>query len=172
MTYNLYHLIHKSLLKGLKIALIGLFLCPLLTSCGVTKRIVDVERIVTTYKDSVIYHQKDSIVYFPVERIVDVAIPYDTLKMETSLAKATAYVDTNYHIIRGNLLNKPEIAKEWHIQYVDRIVERTDTLVHTETIEVPVEVVKYKRDKLFWGLVSYLILSILSIVVYIKMKFF
>lgn len=166
MTDKLYHLIPKSLSKGLKIALVGL----LLTSCGTTKRYIDVERVVTTYRDSTIYHQKDSIVYFPVERIVDVAIPYDTLKMETSLAKATAYVDTNYHIIRGSLLNKPEIAKEWHIQYVDRIVERTDTLTKTETIEIPVEKKVPYRGKDYWFLLTYCISTILILIILLLKK--
>lgn len=131
-----------------------------LNSCGVTKKVIEEHREVTTYRDSTIYNVRDSIVYFPVEKIVDIVPVYDTLKLESSLAKATAYVDTNYHIIRGSLQNKPEIAKESHIEYVDRIVEKTDTLVRTETIEIPVEVVKYKVPKWCWLLLTFNILAI------------
>lgn len=166
MTDNLYYQIPKSLLKGLKIALIGL----LLTGCGTTKRYIDVEREIISYKDSVIYHQKDSIVYFPIERIVDVVPQYDTLKMETSLAKATAYVDTNYHIIRGSLSNKPEIAKESHIESKEKIVEVKDTVYVEKTKEVPVEKKVPYRGKDYWSLLVYFLLSISLSIIYIINK--
>ena len=166
MTNNFYHQISESLSKGLKIALIGL----LLTSCGVTKRIVDVEREVITYKDSTIYHQKDSIVLIPVEKIVDIVPSYDTLKLETSLAKSKAYVDTLTHSLKGSIENKDKAQFQYKIVEVERLVERTDTLVRTETIEIPVEVKVPVRDKWFWGLVLYLLVSLLGLALFIKHK--
>ena len=167
MNDKLYRQIPKSLSKGLKIALVGL----LLTSCGVTKpRYIDVEREIVTYKDSTILNVKDSIVLIPVEKIVDIVPVYDTLKMETSLAKATAYVDTNYHIIRGSLRNKPEMAKEWHIQYVDRIVEKTDTVYVEKTKEIPVEKKVPYRGKDYWFLLTYCISTILILIILLLKK--
>lgn len=152
-------------LKEILLLILGI-LC--LNGCGVTKpRYIDVEKVVTTYRDSTIYNVRDSIVYFPVEKIVDIVPVYDTLKLESSLAKATAYVDTNYHIIRGSLQNKPKIAKESHIEYKGKIVEKTDTVYVSKTLEVPVEVVKYKVPKWCWFLLAF---NILTIGIFIAVK--
>lgn len=146
--------------KLLYISLLWTFLCPLLTSCGVTKRIVDVERVVTTYRDSTIYNVKDSIVWTPKEYYKDYTSLLDTLVIKGSNTEAKAWVDTTNHILAGTLSKEPEIAKESHIQYVDRIVEVRDTLVKTETIEVPVEVIKYRIPKWCWVLLAFNILAI------------
>lgn len=153
----------KKLLKNL---ILIIFTAVTLAGCGVTKpRYIDIEREVITYKDSTILNVRDSIVMIPIERIVDIVPTYDTLVLESSVASSKAWVDTSYHLLRGELQNKPEIAKEWHIQYVDRIIERTDTLVRTETKEVPVEVVKYKTPGWSWFLLA-LFLSIVGWKIY------
>lgn len=167
MTNNLYHHIPIMLSKGLKIALIGL----LLASCGTTKRIVDAERVVTTYRDSTIYNVKDSIVWTPKEYYRDYASMLDTLTISGDFSEFRAWNDTSLHIVTGTARIEPKIEEKWHIQYVDKIVERTDTLTKTETIEIPVEVIKYKRDKLFWWLLSYAGVTISIIIIYILRKF-
>lgn len=91
--------------------------------------------------------------------------PYDTLKMETAMAKAQSWVDTITHTLKGTLTNKQGTI----YKYKDR--EKTvyrDSLVYKE---VPVEVEKevkthYPYEKWLW---IYIILSS-AVSVYICLK--
>ena len=71
---------------------IFLFIIFLLTfvNCSTTRYVPvkGVEKEVVNYKDSI--RIRDSIVVIPVERIVDVVPAYDTLRLETTQAKAKA----------------------------------------------------------------------------------
>lgn len=136
----------------------------LLFSCA-TPRIVEVEREVITYKDSTILNVRDSIIWTPKEYFRDYTSLLDTLSIKGSNTEAKAWVDTTNHILAGSLLKEPEMAKEWHIQYVDRIVERTDTVYAEKTKEVPVEIVKYKVPGWSWFLLA-LFLSIVGWKIY------
>ena len=82
------------------------------------------------------YITKDSIVYTPVEVIKEVAPELDTLYMETSVAKAKAYLDTNLNILNGEMKNKKEII------YKDKIVYRDSIIIQKQEIPVEVEVEK------------------------------
>lgn len=94
-----------------------------------------VEKEVINYKDSI--QIRDSIVVIPVERIVDVVPTYDTLKLETTQARAKAYVDTTLHLLRGSIENKNKSKTE--VREVIRFVERTDTLYIKEPVPYEVE---------------------------------
>ena len=122
---------------------IFLFIILLLSfiGCSTTRYvpIKETEREVVNYKDSI--RIRDSIVVIPVERIVDVVPAYDTLRMETTQAKAKAYVDTTLHLLRGSIENKDKAKTE--IREVVKFVERTDT-VYVEK-PVPYEVEKKVR---------------------------
>lgn len=89
--------------------LILLLLLLLTVGCAANKKVTyiptqTVEKI--EYRDTTI-HIRDTIrVPIPVERIVEVVPQLDTLKMETSVATATAYLDTNSRQLRGNITNK------------------------------------------------------------------
>ena len=104
----------------------------LLTSCSTIKYV--------PVKGEDIYHTeyitKDSIVYTPVEVIKEVAPELDTLYMETSIAKAKAYLDTNLNILKGEMKNKKEII------YKDKIVYRDSIIIQKQEVPVEVEVVK------------------------------
>ena len=104
----------------------------LLTSCSTIKYV--------PVKGEDIYHTeyvtKDSIVYTPVEVIKEVAPELDTLYMETSVAKAKAYLDTNLNILKGEMKNKKEII------YKDKIVYRDSIIIQKQEVPVPVEVEK------------------------------
>ena len=104
----------------------------LLTSCSTIKYV--------PIKGEDIYHTeyitKDSIVYTPVEVIKEVAPELDTLYMETSVAKAKAYLDTNLNILKGEMKNKKEII------YKDKIVYRDSIIIQKQEVPVEVEVVK------------------------------
>ena len=60
--------------------------------CSTTRYVPvkEVEKEVTNHKDSI--RIRDSIVVIPVERIIDIVPAYDTLKLETTQARAKAYV--------------------------------------------------------------------------------
>ena len=84
--------------------LLTLLLC---IGCSTTTQI-PVETIIN-YKDSTLIHIVDSIRYIPKERIVDVVPVYDSLTLETNMAKAKAWVDTTTHTLKGSLENKKGI---------------------------------------------------------------
>lgn len=107
-----------------------ILLTLLLTSCSTIKYV--------PIKGEDIYHTeyitKDSIVYTPVEVIKEVVPELDTLYMETSVAKAKAYLDTNLNMLKGEMKNKKEIV------YKDKIVYRDSIVIQKQ--EVPIEVPK------------------------------
>ena len=122
---------------------IFLFIISLLTFIGCsTTRYVPVketEKEVTNYKDSI--RIRDSIVVIPVERIVSIVPVYDTLKLETTQARAKAYIDTTLHLLQGSIENKDKAKTE--VREVVKFVERTDTLYIDKP--VPYEVEKQVR---------------------------
>ena len=109
--------------------------------CSTTRYVPvkETEKEVINYKDSI--QIRDSIIVIPVERIVDVVPAYDTLKLETTQAKAKAYVDTTLHLLRGSIENKDRAKTE--VREVVKFVERTDTLYIDKP--VPYEVEKQVR---------------------------
>lgn len=80
------------------------------------------------------YITKDSIVYTPVEVIKEVVPELDTLYMETSVAKAKAYLDTNLNTLKGEMKNKKEII------YKDKIVYRDSIIIQKQEIPIEIEV--------------------------------
>ena len=104
----------------------------LLTSCSTIKYV--------PVKGEDIYHTeyvtKDSIVYTPVEVIKEVVPELDTLYMETSVAKAKAYLDTNLNTLKGEMKNKKEII------YKDKIIYRDSIIIQKQEVPVEVEVEK------------------------------
>ena len=104
----------------------------LLASCSTIKYV--------PVKGDDIYHTeyitKDSIVYTPVEVIKEVVPELDTLYMETSVAKAKAYLDTNLNALKGEMKNKKEII------YRDKIVYRDSIIIQKQEVPVEVEVEK------------------------------
>lgn len=105
--------------------------------CSTTRYVPvkEVEKEVINYKDSI--RIRDSIVVTPVERIVDIVPIYDTLKLETTQAKAKAYVDTTLHLLRGSIENKDKAKTE--VREVVKFVERTDTLYIKQPVPYEVE---------------------------------
>ena len=118
---------------------IFLFIILLLifVGCSTTRYVPvkEIEKEVINYKDSI--RIKDSVVVIPVERIVDVVPAYDTLKLETTQARAKAYVDTTLHLLRGSIENKDKAKTE--VREVIRFVERTDTIYVEKPVPYEVE---------------------------------
>lgn len=127
------------MIKHFNIFLFILFTVFLLSfmGCSTTRYVPvkEVEKEVTNYKDSI--RIRDSIIVIPIERIVDVVPTYDTLKMETTQARAKAYVDTTLHLLRGSIENKENAKTE--VREVVKFVERTDTLYIEKPVPYEVE---------------------------------
>lgn len=131
------------MIKRFNIFLFIIYIIFLLSfvGCSTTRyaTVSGVEKEVTNYKDSI--RIRDSIVVIPIERIVDIVPVYDTLKLETTQARAKAYVDTTLHLLRGSIENKNKAKTE--VREVVKFVERTDTLYIEKP--VPYEVEKQVR---------------------------
>ena len=136
-----------------------------LGSCSCLKHIPK-EEIRYVLRDSTVTVFRDSVLFIPVERVVDVVQPYDTLKMETSLASSTAYVDTATHTLKGTLENKKGVEKHHKLEY--KYIEKRDTTF----IKVPVEVVKEKKvvPKWCWWLLVFVVLELVVFAVKIYLK--
>lgn len=159
------------MIKHFNIFLFILFLLSFV-GCSTTRYvpIKESEREVVNYKDSI--RIRDSIVVTPIERIVDVVPTYDTLRLETTQARAKAYVDTTLHLLRGSIENKGKAKTE--VREVVRFVERTDTLYIKEP--VPYEVEKrvryvpaiYKLSLIF--MIAAIVLTVLRLILRYKFK--
>ena len=115
--------------------------CFLVCGCGTT-RYVPVKEI-EHVRDTVILKADTVRMTIPVEKIVEVVPAMDTLRLETSVAKAMAYADTATGTLKGKIENKPYEQKK-EIQHTEKIrtVEKR--------VEVPVEVVKWKNRIPIW----------------------
>lgn len=142
-----------------------------LYGCSTTRYVPvkEVEREVVTYRDSV--RLRDSIVVVPVERIIDVVPVYDTLRMETTQAKAEAYVDTTLHILRGRMENKGTTKTE--VREIVKFVEKTDTLYVEKPVPYEVEKpVKYVPSFYKFTLIFFIGVVLLAIIrLILKLKF-
>ena len=155
-------------MKRFNIFLFILFLLSFI-GCSTTRYVPvkEIEKEVVNYKDSI--RIRDSIVVIPVERIVDIVPQYDTLNLETTQAKAKAYVDTTLHLLRGSIENKEKAKTE--VREVIRFVERTDTIYVEKP--VPYEVEKRVRyvPKFFKFTALFFVGVILLIIIRIVLKY-
>lgn len=139
--------------------------------CGVTKKTIQIDHITEThYVDSTRWH--DSTIYYivPIERYRDYTSLLDTLKLETSLAKAEAYVDTTNNTLKGSIENKKDSIKTV-IKWKERIVQK-DSLVYKEVpVEVEKEVTKYPKS--YWWFMGFTLLTgiYFGLKVFLKVKF-
>lgn len=122
----------------LKIIILFLFLFPFCACTSLKKGktpVIIEEKIVekTIIKDSIIV--KDSIVYIPQEKIVEVVPHLDTLQMEIETAKAKAYLDTTRMILKGELESKKATQRE--VIEVTKIVEKIDTVFIEKPVPYP-----------------------------------
>ena len=122
-----------------KIAIFTLFL--LFMGCAATKpATVPIQSsTIIEYKDTTIYLEKVIEVPVPVERVVEVVPRFDTLRMETAVAKAECWADTTNRVLRGRMENKQTALKGkidtcFVVEYVDRYTEKE------VAVEVPVDV--------------------------------
>lgn len=95
----------------------------LFLSCASTKPAVvqSKEEVKTILRDSVVI--RDSVIITPIERIVDIVPQYDTLHLQTSLAKSKAWIDTTTHTLRGEITNKKQAQNKnrTEVKYINRV---------------------------------------------------
>ena len=121
-----------------KILIFTLFM--LLMGCAATKPVVPIQsETIIEYRDTTIYLEKVIEVPVPVERVVEVVPRFDTLRMETGVAKAECWADTTNRVLRGRMENKQTALKGkidtcFVVEYVDRYTEKE------VAVEVPVDV--------------------------------
>lgn len=143
-----------------KLLILLLFLC----SCATQKNIQSYSRIIdtTTILKDTVYITIPSYNYHSFT-----ALP-DTLKLETNIAKAYAYVDTTNKILVGGIQNKDTV-------YISKeILIPSRTIIKDSIIYEPIEVIKkekyvptiYKYSLYF----SILIILLIGIYIFIKIK--
>lgn len=153
-------------MKNIKLILITCISGLLLFSCGAPKYITVKETEIV--KDTVKIKADTVRVPVPVEVKVDVVPELDTLKMETSVAEAEAYLDTLTQTLKGQIRNKKtELKKE--IQ----VVEKTKFVKTEVEVPVPYEVIKNKTPRWAWVLLAVNVSIVLGFLIslYLKFKF-
>lgn len=158
----------------LKYIIIFLFLFPFCACTSLKKGktpVIIEEKIVekTIIKDSIIV--KDSIVYIPQEKIVEVVPHLDTLQMEIETAKAKAYLDTTRMILKGELESKKATQKE--VIEVTKIVEKIDTVFIEKPVPYPqpTPYVPKAYKYSMWFSLSILAFFLIKIALTLKKKF-
>ena len=138
------------------------------SGCKPKQVIVEREKVVYVHSDSTIY--KDSVVYVPVEVYKDYSRLDDTLVLETSLAKAVAWNDTNAWMLNGYIQNKQ--AVQYKYIEVEKIV-RNDSIVEVEKpVPYEVEVVKTNIPTWAWLCLAWAVVCIGYVVWRIYRRFF
>ena len=163
---NEYKKYMKKILNVLLPALTILVAGLMLIACGPIKQIPveTVEKIV--YKDSLIYIHDSIEVPIPHEVVREVIPDIDTSYLKTSVAESIAYLDTAKRKLHHTLEQKGKVEIKYDtivkVQYVDRIIK--------QDVPVEVEVIKYKRDALFWVLVGWALLCIVYAIAKIYLR--
>lgn len=144
--------------------IIGIIL--LCAGCASQKSVVvqSKEEIKTILRDSVVI--MDSVVITPIERIVDIVTQYDTLHLQTSLAKSKAWVDTTTHTLKGEITNKKQTQNKNRIEV--KYINRVDSVFIKEPIPYP-EPVPYIPKIYKWSM-GFSIVVILFIIGFIIWK--
>ncbi len=138
-----------------------ILICFLVCGCGTT-RYVPVKEI-EHVRDTVILKADTVRMTIPVEKIVEVVPAMDTLRLETSVAKAMAYADTATGTLKGKIENKPYEQKK-EIQHTEKIrtVEKR--------VEVPIEVIKWKNRIPVWVWYSLALNLLFLFILFLRIK--
>ena len=154
--------------KIFSILLIGSLLL-IVASCSLYKTVPVNSSLETVYnyRDTLIL--KDSVVIVPKYIVRDVVPEYDTLFLETNLAKSLSYVDTNSNTLKGQIENKVETIDK--IVYQNRIVYKDSIIVQTE--EIPVYVTEEKEVTPSWckKLLAFNIAALIYFIYYLLKKY-
>ena len=100
---------------------------------------------------------------------MDIVKPLDTLKLETTYAKAEAYLDTSNTVLRGTIENKSDVPVKTQIKWKEKIVYRDSTVIKEVPVEVTKEVIKY--PKTYWWFMAMSIAALVYIIIKVYLKF-
>lgn len=143
----------------------------LVVGCGTVHHLPsENSHVSVTIKDSIRWIDSTIYVQVPVERYVDVVSVYDTLKLESTIARSVSYVDTITHTLKGKLEQKPK-ALTTTIKYKDRIVTEYRDSIVTKEIPVEVPVVKEVVPRWCWILLALNVLVLIGLGIKIYLKF-
>lgn len=151
-------------MKKLIILILSILCC--ITACKTIQYVPIKGDTVVEYRDTTIW--KDSLIYTPVEVVKEV-VPYmEPLYMETSLAKAEAYVDTTTNTLKGKIENKKGITEQ--IKWREKVVYKDSIVTQEVPVEVEKIVTKTKHPFYEWLLWMISILSIgyFALKIYLK----
>lgn len=147
----------------------------LVASCSIFKPVVLKDSTVVNYHyiDSINYIDSTIVVPIYKEYYKDYADLLDTLKLETTLASAKAYIDTTNKKLNGEIQNK-DTSIPYQIKWKEKIIYKDSVVYQKE--EVPVLVkkeVKYVPSWCWW-LLSINIAMLLAAVFFFlkKLKIF
>lgn len=151
----------KKLLKMNKLFSI-LIISLIIFSCSTYKNIPITNSKIIYQRDTITL--VDSIIISPVEKVKDYTFNFDTLKLETSLAKSISYVDTSLMILKGELINKKNITN--NIKYREKIVYK-DSLIYKE---IPIVVDKEVQIHPKYEIYLWITILLLFIFIYILLR--
>jgi hypothetical protein len=126
-------------------------------SCASVKEVPvqTIEKVI--YRDSLVYVRDTLYIEVPKEVVKEIIPQLDTSYLRTTYAESVAYVDPVKRKLHHTLEQRGEMKVKFDtiikVQYVDRITK--------QDIPVEVEVIKYKRDALFWVLLGWAIFTML-----------
>ena len=142
-----------------------LLIFGLVIGCSTTKQIPvqTVEKVVV--KDSVVFIRDSVLVEVPVEKIVQVLPADTTSQIATSLAFSEAKITSG--ILTHSLEQKGQIRARIDTFYVTQIKEVEKYV----DVPIEVEVVKYKRDTIFWFSIIFnvIVLLLAGFKIYLKL---
>lgn len=124
-------------------------------SCNTIRQVPVQEKILYSYRDTVIFKRDTVSIPIPYEVIKEIVPTYDTLLMQTSLAKSVSYIDTATNSLRGTIENK-NVTLQKSVEIKERTIYRDSIVVQ----EVPIEIVKEVTKVPGWAWLS-LILNII-----------
>ena len=155
-----------------KKTVIWCFILIITASCSIFKEIPvnTTTETVYNYIDTLII--RDSTVLIPKYVVKDVVPEYDTLLLETNLAKSKSYIDTLTNLLKGEIQNKVETVQK--IVYKDRTVYRDSIQIQEKEIPVYVTTEKKYVPSWCWWLLSINIAMLLAAVFFFlkKLKIF
>ena len=140
-----------------------------LSGCSILKPVTIREEVITTYRDSTVFHDSTVFISIPVEVYRDYADMLDTLRLETTLAEAKAYLDTTDKKLKGEIKNSSDSIK-YVIKWKER-VQTKDSLVFKE-VPIPYEVEKRVTPKWCWYCLVFSVLCVAGIAIKIYITFF
>lgn len=147
-----------------------LLLAVLLMSCKTVYIPVEHTEYVTV-RDSVYFRDTTVQIQVQKERVRDYTGLLDTLRLETSYAASTAYVDTTRNLLVGEIKNKENVINV-PVQVKEKVTVRDSVVTKEVPVEVEKIVEKTKYPAAFWWLLGWCLLSIgyIALKVYFKMR--